>query len=150
MALNFAAVNKSKRDRVMVPALYTATVIHATSDSIDPTVPDCLNNGSQDNFARRSSDHHDDMLNFGFDAAGAPSNATNSPAVTTPLFAPKKTTRPCCAMAFARAVQTTTAGAWWCLWTPPAQRSAAGASAPALPCQPMTFYIGCDSRGEYV
>ena len=79
--LGFTAVNKAKLDRVTVPAGYTATVIYATGDSIDPTVPDYLNNGSQDNFARRSGDHHDGMHYFGLSAAGAPSNTTNDRAL---------------------------------------------------------------------
>ena len=79
--LGFTAVNKAKLDRVTVPAGYTATVIYATGDSIDPTVPDYLNNGSQDNFSRRSGDHHDGMHYFGLSTAGAPSNTTNDRAL---------------------------------------------------------------------
>jgi len=81
VALNFGAVTKSRLDRVTVPAGYTATVIYATGDSIDPSVPDYLNDGSQDNFARRSGDHHDGMHYFGLNAAGVPSNTTNDRAL---------------------------------------------------------------------
>ena len=81
VGLNFAAVNKSKLDRVTVPAGYTATVIYATGDSIDPNVPDYLNNGSQDNFARRSGDHHDGMHFFGLSAADTPAPTNNDRAL---------------------------------------------------------------------
>ena len=81
VSLGFTAVNKAKLDRVTVPAGYTATVIYATGDSIDPAVPDYLNNGSQDNFARRSGDHHDGMHYFGLNAAGMPSATTNDRAL---------------------------------------------------------------------
>jgi uncharacterized protein len=81
VVLGFQAVSKAKLDRVTVPAGYTATVIYATGDSIDPTVPDYLNNGTQDNFARRSGDHHDGMHYFGLSAAGTPSTTTNDRAL---------------------------------------------------------------------
>jgi uncharacterized protein len=81
VVLGFQAVNKSKLDRVTVPAGYTATAIYATGDSIDPAVPDYLNNGTQDNFARRSGDHHDGMHYFGLSATGTPSTTTNDRAL---------------------------------------------------------------------
>ena len=81
VALGFTAVNKAKLDRVTVPAGYTATVIYATGDSIDSNVPDYLNNGTQDNFARRSGDHHDGMHYFGLSAAGAPLTTNNDRAL---------------------------------------------------------------------
>ena len=81
VALNFGAVTKSKLDRVTVPAGYTATVIYATGDSIDPSVPDYLNDGSQDNFARRSGDHHDGMHFFGLSATGTPAPNGNDRAL---------------------------------------------------------------------
>ncbi len=81
VVLGFQAVSKAKLDRVTVPAGYTATVIYATGDSIDPTVSDYLNNGTQDNFARRSGDHHDGMHFFGLSATGTPSNTTNDRAL---------------------------------------------------------------------
>ena len=81
VVLAFAAVNKAKLDRVTIPEGYTATVIYATGDSIDPTVPDYLNDGSQDNFARRSGDHHDGMHFFGLSAAGVPAPTNNDRAL---------------------------------------------------------------------
>ena len=80
-SLGFQAVSKATTDRVTVPAGYTATVIYATGDSIDPTVPDYLNNGTQDNFARRSGDHHDGMHFFGLSATGTPSTTSNDRAL---------------------------------------------------------------------
>ncbi len=76
-ALAFNAVNRAISDRVTVPAGYTATVIYATGDSIDPNVPDYLNNGTQGNFARRSGDHHDGIHFFGLSAAGAPAESND-------------------------------------------------------------------------
>ena len=82
VTLGFTAVNKGKLDRVTVPAGYTATVIYATGDSIDAAVPDYLNNGSQDNFARRSGDHHDGMHFFGLSASAH----QRPPATTAPCW----------------------------------------------------------------
>ncbi len=81
VTLGFVAVNKAKLDRITVPAGYTATVIYATGDSIDATVPDYLNNGTQDNFARRSGDHHDGMHFFGLSATGTPAPTNNDRAL---------------------------------------------------------------------
>jgi uncharacterized protein len=81
VVLGFQAVNKAKTDRVTVPAGYTATVIYATGDSIDPTVPDYLNNGTQGNFARRAGDHHDGMHFFGLSATGTPAPTSNDRAL---------------------------------------------------------------------
>ena len=81
VTLGFAAVNKGKLDRITVPAGYTATVIYATGDSLDAAVPDYLNNGSQDNFARRSGDHHDGMHFFGLSASGTPAPTSNDRAL---------------------------------------------------------------------
>lgn len=81
VTLGFTAVNKAINDRITVPAGYTATVIYSTGDSIDPTVPDYLNNGTQDNFARRSGDHHDGMHFFGLSASGTPDLSSNDRAL---------------------------------------------------------------------
>jgi len=79
--LGFTAVAKSLADQVSVPAGYTATVIYATGDSIDPAVSDYQNNGSDSNFARRSGEHHDGMHYFGLSAAGLPSQTSNDRAL---------------------------------------------------------------------
>lgn len=71
-ALGFQANPKDLADRVTVPAGYTATVIYATGDSIDPAVTDYRNDGTDSNFARRSGDHHDGMHYFGLTADGKP------------------------------------------------------------------------------
>ncbi|MET0542449.1 MAG: alkaline phosphatase PhoX [Variovorax sp.] len=76
-SLGFSAVNKSLADSIVVPAGYTATVIYATGDSIDPAVSDYKNDGTDDNFARRSGDQHDGMHFFGLTADGKPSQTTN-------------------------------------------------------------------------
>ena len=81
VALRFNAVNKALTDRITVPAGYTATVLYALGDSIDATVPDYLNNGSQGNFARRAGDHHDGIHYFGLSAAGTPSYTSNDRAL---------------------------------------------------------------------
>ncbi|MGB4115423.1 MAG: PhoX family phosphatase [Polaromonas sp.] len=79
--LGFKAVGKATTDRVTVPEGYTATVIYATGDSIDPTVSDYKNDGTDGNFARRSGDHHDGIHFFGLTAAGLPSTISNERAL---------------------------------------------------------------------
>ena len=79
--LGFKAVGKAITDRITVPEGYTATVIYAMGDSIDPSVPDYKNDGSDNNFARRSGDHHDGMHFFGLSAAGMPSTTSNDRAL---------------------------------------------------------------------
>ena len=79
--LGFTAVNKATTDRITVPAGYTATVIYATGDSIDPAVSDYKNDGTDSNFARRAGDHHDGMHFFGLSAAGMPDFTNNDRAL---------------------------------------------------------------------
>ena len=69
-SLAFAVVSKNTRDAITVPPGYTATVLYATGDPIDSAVPDYLNNGTNDNFARRIGDHGDAFHYFGMNAAG--------------------------------------------------------------------------------
>ena len=76
-ALGFTAVSKSLADSIVVPLGYTATVIYATGDSIDPAVSDYKNDGTDDNFGRRSGDQHDGMHFFGLTGDGKPT-LTNS------------------------------------------------------------------------
>ncbi|MDM0052607.1 PhoX family phosphatase [Variovorax sp. J22R115] len=71
--LGFTAVGKDLADRIAVPAGYTATVIYATGDSIDPAVTDYKNDGSDDTFGRRSGDQHDGMHYFGLTPDSKPS-----------------------------------------------------------------------------
>jgi secreted PhoX family phosphatase len=63
-SLDFDAVGKSIADSLVLPPGYQATVVHATGDSIDPTVPDYAGDGSETNYARRVGDHHDGMQFF--------------------------------------------------------------------------------------
>ena len=79
--LGFKAVGKAVSDRITVPEGYTAAVIYATGDSIDPAVPDYKNDGSDGNFARRAGDHHDGIHFFGLNAAGMPSTTSNDRAL---------------------------------------------------------------------
>ena len=69
-SLAFAAVTKNTRDEITVPPGYTATVLYATGDAIDPAVPDYLNNGTNDNFARRVGEHSDALHYYGMNVAG--------------------------------------------------------------------------------
>ena len=73
--LGFPAVAKDLADQVVVPAGYTATVIYATGDSMDPAVGDYKNDGSDDTFSRRAGDHHDAMVWFGLAADGVSRDA---------------------------------------------------------------------------
>jgi uncharacterized protein len=81
IVLGFAAVNKSLADQITVPAGYTATVIYATGDSMDPAVTDYKNDGTDDNFGRRSGEHHDGMHYFGLTTDGKPTLSSNDRAL---------------------------------------------------------------------
>ena len=81
VVLGFTAVNKAVMDRISVPAGYTATVIYATGDSIDPAVSDYKNDGTDSNFSRRAGDHHDGMHFFGLSATGTPDFSNNDRAL---------------------------------------------------------------------
>jgi secreted PhoX family phosphatase len=67
-ALGFNAVAKDLADQLVVAAGYTATVIYATGDSIDPAVGDYRNDGTDHDFSRRAGDHHDAIEYFGMNA----------------------------------------------------------------------------------
>ncbi len=79
--LGFSAVNKSTTDKVTVPDGYTATVIYAMGDPISANVGDYKNDGTDDNFAERSGDHHDGIHFFGLSADGKPDAASNERAL---------------------------------------------------------------------
>jgi uncharacterized protein len=79
--LGFTAVSKTLGDGLVVPPGYTATVIYATGDSIDPAVSDYRNDGTDINFGRRSGEHHDGMHYFGLTADGRPTLASNDRAL---------------------------------------------------------------------
>jgi uncharacterized protein len=79
--LGFPAVSKSLADGLVVPPGYTATVIYATGDSIDPAVPDYKNDGTDTNFGRRSGEHHDGMHYFGLTTDGKPTLTSNDRAL---------------------------------------------------------------------
>ena len=64
-SLDFTPVAKSIADTLVLPAGYTAAVVHATGDSIDPNVPDYAGDGSETTYSRRIGDHHDGMNWFG-------------------------------------------------------------------------------------
>lgn len=77
-SLAFTAIAKSLVDEVTIADGYTATVIYATGDSIDPYVPDYVGDGNEANFARRAGDHHDGIHYFGLCPNGKrQDNATN-------------------------------------------------------------------------
>lgn len=78
VALGFTAVAKDLADRLVVADGYTATVIYATGDSLDPAVGDYRNDGTDANFARRAGDHHDAIEYFGLNAAGTARDAANT------------------------------------------------------------------------
>ena len=78
IALGFTAVAKDLADRLVVADGYTATVIYATGDSLDPAVGDYRNDGTDANFARRAGDHHDAIEYFGLNAAGTARDAGNT------------------------------------------------------------------------
>ena len=63
--LDFEPVGKSTADGIVVAAGYSATVIYATGDSLDPSLPSYAGDGSETDYARRAGDHHDGMNFFG-------------------------------------------------------------------------------------
>lgn len=66
--LDFQPVAKSIADSISVADGYTATVIYATGDSLDPLVPAYAGDGSESNYDRRAGDHHDGINYFGLHA----------------------------------------------------------------------------------
>ena len=78
MAFFILAVGKDLTDQLLLAPGYTATVVFATGDSIDPTVSAYKNDGTDGNFARRSGDHHDGMQYFGLSANGKKLDPTNN------------------------------------------------------------------------
>ncbi|MCY7372061.1 MAG: DUF839 domain-containing protein [Polaromonas sp.] len=81
LKLGFKPVNKGLSDRLTVAEGYTATVIYATGDTLDPAVPEYKNDGSDDNFARRAGDHHDGIHFFGLNEKGRPDPDSNERAL---------------------------------------------------------------------
>lgn len=67
LKLNFTAVPKSKADTVQLAGGYSYSVLLATGDPIDASVPAYANDGSDpaSTFARRAGDHNDGMHYFG-------------------------------------------------------------------------------------
>lgn len=63
--LDFDPVAKTTADGLSIAAGYTATVIYATGDALDPTLPEYAGDGSEIDYARRAGDHHDGMQFFG-------------------------------------------------------------------------------------
>ncbi len=81
-ALPFSSVEKSLLDQVSLPPGYRFTILHASGDPIDATVPSYSNNGSeQDDWAHRIGDHHDGMDIYYIDEAGRYSPSATSKAV---------------------------------------------------------------------
>src|SRR5690606_30611401 len=76
--LGFQAVEKSLLDKVVVPAGYTATVLYALGDPLDPDVGEYQNDGSDTSFDRRAGDHHDGIEYFGLSEIGTAPDLTNS------------------------------------------------------------------------
>ena len=68
--LAFTAVSKSILDQVILPSGYTAKVLHATGDTLNPLASAYTNAGTEtgDSWAYRVGDHHDGMQLFYIDA----------------------------------------------------------------------------------
>jgi secreted PhoX family phosphatase len=70
-ALGFAAVDKSLLDNVVLPPGYQYSVLHATGDALDSSLPAYSNVGAEtDDWSRRIGDHHDGMDIYCIDANG--------------------------------------------------------------------------------
>jgi len=68
--LGFAAVPRSLEDRVVLPDGYQASVLIAKGDALFSDIADYQNDGSGEDFDKRSGDEHDGMEFFGLGAAG--------------------------------------------------------------------------------
>lgn len=68
--LAFSAVSKSILDQVVLPAGYTAKVLHATGDTLNAAAAAYTNAGTEtgDSWQHRVGDHHDGMQLFYIDA----------------------------------------------------------------------------------
>jgi secreted PhoX family phosphatase len=81
-ALGFASVDKSLLDNVILPAGYQYTVLHATGDALDSSLPAYSNRGLEtDDWSRRIGDHHDGMDIYYLDANGRYSEKETNRAV---------------------------------------------------------------------
>jgi hypothetical protein len=68
--LGFTAVSKSILDQIVLPAGYTAKVLHATGDTLNAAAAAYSNAGTEtgDSWENRVGDHHDGMQLFYIDA----------------------------------------------------------------------------------
>jgi secreted PhoX family phosphatase len=81
-SLGFSAVEKSLLDNVMLPPGYQYSVLHATGDALDSTLPAYSNKGLEtDDGSRRVGDHHDGMDIYYIDAQGRYADKETSRAV---------------------------------------------------------------------
>ena len=81
-ALGFTAVDKSLLDNVILPLGYQYSVLHATGDALDSSLPAYSNRGAEtDDWSRRIGDHHDGMDIYYIDANGRYSEKETSRAV---------------------------------------------------------------------
>lgn len=81
--LAFTAVSKSILDQVVLPAGYTAKVLHATGDTLNATAAAYSNAGTEtgDSWEYRVGDHHDGMQLFYIDANNKATYAATTKAV---------------------------------------------------------------------
>ena len=69
--LGFPSVEKGLLDNVILPPGYQYSVLHATGDALDSTLPAYSNRGVEsDDWSRRIGDHHDGMDIYYLDAEG--------------------------------------------------------------------------------
>lgn len=81
-ALNFPSVAKNLLDQVSLPPGYSFTILHASGDPIDATVPAYTNQGlEKDDWSHRIGDHHDGMDIYYIDASGRYSPSATARAV---------------------------------------------------------------------
>lgn len=80
--LGFSSVGKSLLDEVTVPAGYSVKILHATGDTLDPSVAAYSNTGAEtDDWSKRVGDHHDGMHLFYIGSNGKVSAAATTKAV---------------------------------------------------------------------
>lgn len=81
-SLAFPSVSKSLLDEVVLPPGYSFSILHASGDPIDPSVPAYTNAGLEvDDWSHRIGDHHDGMDIYYVDEHGRYSQAATPRAV---------------------------------------------------------------------
>ncbi len=79
-SLGFSAVSKSVADALSIPTGYTHKVLFSLGDPINSSTSTYANDGTESgsSFNYRAGDHHDGMIYFGLNSAGAAKDSSSS------------------------------------------------------------------------